>query len=141
MQGWNGTRDKGESNSSTTARLTCLIWFWCWDYKRVSRLVEEAGLEDNLDPVALDGAYVSDDKESLSPKPSDEDLRQWESDWEERQSKGAQLSEGEMGETTPTFRQEPVLIDFLPEDSQTSEQIVYPDKEDKRLHNHAAELL
>ena len=39
--------------------------------------VEEAGLQDDLYPVALDAAYVSDDEESLSPDPSEEDLRQW----------------------------------------------------------------
>jgi Reverse transcriptase (RNA-dependent DNA polymerase) len=104
--------------------------------------VEEAGLENDLDPVALDAAYVSDDEdESLSPEPRAQDMRDWESDWEENRDKGAQLSEGEPGETTPAFRQEPVLIDFLPEDFQTSERVVYPDEEDKPLHNHAAELL
>jgi hypothetical protein len=46
-----------------------------------------------------------------------------------------------MGDTTPTFRQEPMLIDLLPEDQQMSEQDAYPDEEDKPMENHAAELL
>ena len=62
-------------------------------------------MENDLDPVALDAAYVSNDEESLSPEPSDEDLRDWESDWQDNRQKGAQLSEGETGETTPAFRQ------------------------------------
>ena len=72
--------------------------------------VEEAGLEDDLDPVvALEATYVTNDEESLGPETNEEDLRRWESDWEDgdSQSKGAQLPEGVTGENTPAFRQNP----------------------------------
>jgi hypothetical protein len=102
--------------------------------------IYEAGLEDDLDPVALDANYVTDDDETLGPEPTEKDAREWETDWEMSEQEGAVSEEAEGG-TTPAFRQEPVLIDFLPEDMQTSERVVYPDEEDKPMPNKAAKLL
>jgi hypothetical protein len=51
------------------------------------------------------------------------------------------MSEGAEGESTPAFRQEPVLSDLLPEDQHTSNRVVYPDEEDKPMPNKAAEYL
>ena len=137
---WNGRKSKATLQLDRKANVFDLLL--APGVQAYQSFVEEAGLESDLDPVtAMDATYVTDDEEPLSPEPREEDLRQWESDWESNQQEGAQLSEGETGETTPAFRQEPVLIDFLPEDNQTSEQVVYPDKEDKPMDNHVAELL
>jgi hypothetical protein len=61
------------------------------DVAALQCFVEEAGLEDDLDPVAMDEAYVSDEEELLGPELHEEDLRQWESDWGASQHEGAQL--------------------------------------------------
>jgi hypothetical protein len=92
-----------------------------------------------LDPVALDTAFVTDDEESLSPEPTEQDKREWEDDWEV--SDQGQEKTREVEGATPTYRQEPVLIDILPEDEETSDTIVYPDEEEKPMQNEAAELL
>lgn len=118
-------------------------------YELYKTFIQQAGVEDDSNPICMDAQLISDDENSSTASTTEHpDSEDWNDGWDSPEPEGAEGAEDSEGDDGIIAAPREVSFDNTPSDAASSESMyVDPDEEDKLpsadndIKNVAAELL